>query len=151
MSELPHADLTRTIIGALYETANELGPGYGERVHTRALQIVLIEKGLKAEIDVRIRVFFRRKLVGRFFADMIVNDTVLLEIKRKPELEPKDDAQILNYLTCAGGGIGLLVNFGASVTFRRFAKGDLTNCLPKLRERRCAPGRESDSQQRKTR
>ena len=132
--EPPHSGLTHTIIGCLYETANELGPGYSERVHTRALQVVLIEKGLKAEIDVPIRVFFRGKLVGRFWADMIVNDTVLLEIKKKPELEPKDVAQILNYLTCVGGGIGLLVNFGASVTFQRFAKGDITNCLPKLRD-----------------
>jgi GxxExxY protein len=104
MVDLPHADLTHTIIRGLYETANELGPGYSERVHTRALQIVLLEKGLKAEIDVKIRVFFRGKLVGRFFADMIVNDTVLLEMKRKPELERKDDAQIPNYLTCAVDG-----------------------------------------------
>ena len=127
-----HTDLTSSIIGALYETANELGPGYGERVHVRALQIVLIDRGLKAQIDVPIRVFFRGKRVGSFLADMVVNDTVLLEIKRKAALEPRDEAQILNYLHCAGGGIGLLVNFGKSVEFRRFVKGDLNNCLPRL-------------------
>ena len=134
MAQLPHAELTHTIIGSLYETANELGPGYSELVITRALQIVLIDKGLKAEMGLPIRVFFRGRRIGRFFADMIVNDIVLLEIKRKPELEPRDDAQILNYLTCAGGGIGFLVNFGASVTFKRFVKGDLHNCLPRLRD-----------------
>lgn len=135
----PHTDLTKAIIGSLYETANELGPGYGERVHTRSLQIVLIDRGLKAEIDVPIRVYFRGKRVGRFSADMVVNDTVLLEIKRKAALEPHDEAQILNYLHCAGGGIGLLVNFGKSVEFKRFVKGDLTNCLPRLRDNGSAP------------
>jgi GxxExxY protein len=132
----PHSDLTSAIIGGIYESANELGPGYSERVNTRALQVVLIDRGLEAEINVPIRVFFRGRRIGRFWADMVVNRTVLLEIKRKEELEPRDDAQILNYLTCAGGGIGLLVNFGKSVTFKRFVKGDLNNCLPRLREMR---------------
>ena len=133
MSDLPHRELTEMIIGAFFEMANELGGGYRERVNQRALQVVLIEKGLKAERDVPVRVYFRGKRVGRFLADLIVNDTVLIEVKTKPALEPEDEAQILNYLHCAGGGIGLLVNFGKSVTFKRFVKGDLTNCLPKLR------------------
>ena len=136
----PHRELTDAIIGGFYESANELGPGYSERVQTRALQVVLIDKGLKAEIDVPIRVFFRGRRIGRFFADMVVNDTVLLEIKKKEEIEPRDEAQILNYLACAGGGIGFLVNFGKSVTFKRFAKGDLNNCLPRLKETGPAPG-----------
>ena len=135
-----HKELTSAIIGGFYECANELGPGYSERVNTRALQVVLIDRGLDAEINVPIRVFFRGRRIGRFWADMVVNRTVLLEIKRKEELEPRDEAQILNYLTCVGGGIGLLVNFGRSVTFKRFVKGDLDNCLPRLRDARSAPG-----------
>ena len=135
----PHKELTSAIIGGLYETANELGPGYSERVNTRALQVVLIDRGLQAEINVPIRVFFRGRRIGRFWADMVVNRTVLMEIKRKEELEPRDEAQILNYLACAGGGIGLLVNFGQSVTFKRFVKGDLDNCLPRLRDTGSAP------------
>lgn len=136
----PHWDLTETIIGGFYETANELGPGYPERVHQRSLQVVLIDRGLDARIDVPISVFFRGTLVGRFFADLVVNDTVLIEVKTLATLdEAYAEKQILNYLRCAGGGIGFLVNFAKSVTFKRYAMGDLTNCLPRLRERGSAP------------
>ncbi len=136
LANTPHWDLTETIIGGFYETANELGPGYPERVNQRSLQIVLIDRGLDAKIDVPISVFFRGKLVGRFFADLIVNDTVLIEVKTLATIdEAHAEKQILNYLRCAGGGIGFLVNFGKSVTFKRYAMGDLTNCLPRLRER----------------
>ena len=137
---LAHADLTQIIIGACFETANELGVGHTERVTTRALQVVLIDKGLKAEIEVKIPVFFRKRRIGRFFADLVVNDTVLVEVKTMIELDEKTaEAQTLNYLHCAGGGVALLVNFGKSVTFRRYVLGDPTNSLPRLRESRQNP------------
>ena len=142
----PHRELTEAIIGGFFETANELGPGYSERVNQRSLQIVLIDRGLDARIDVPIRVFFRGRRVGRFFADLVVNETVLIEVKAlaTPD-EAHGEKQILNYLRCAGGGIGFLVNFGKSVSFKRYAMGDLTNCLPRLRERGSAPvGRWAD-------
>jgi GxxExxY protein len=140
LANSPHRELTETIIGGFFEMANELGPGYSERVNQRSLQIVLIGRGLDAKINVPIRVFFRGKLVGRFFADIVVNDTVLIEVKTLPTIdEAHAEKQILNYLRCAGGGIGFLVNFGKSVTFKRYAMGDLINCLPRLRERGSAP------------
>lgn len=81
LDDSPYADLTHRIIGAFFETANELGPGFSERVHQRALQVVLIDKGLSAAIDVPIPVFFRGRCIGRYLADLIVNDTVLVEVK----------------------------------------------------------------------
>jgi GxxExxY protein len=77
MSDLPHRELTEVIIGSFFEMANELGGGYRERVNQHALQVVLIEKGLKAERDVPVSVYFRGKRVGPFLADFVVNDTVI--------------------------------------------------------------------------
>ena len=135
--KLVHGELTQSIIGACFETANELGSGHTERVTTRALQVVLIDKGLKAEVEVKIPVFFRGRRIGRFFADLVVNETVLVEVKTMAELdEPAAAAQTLNYLNCAGGGVALLVNFGTSVTFRRYVLGDPNNSLPRLRASR---------------
>ena len=137
---LAFADLTSTIIGAFFATAKELGPGFSERVCQRSLQVALIDEGLTAEIDVPIRVYFRKRRVGRFFADLVVNETVLVEVKAVAAFEGYMEAQILNYLKCAGGGIGLLVNFGRLVEFKRFAVGDPANSLPLLRENRSAAG-----------
>lgn len=133
---LPNAKLTETIIGGFFETAAELGIGMNERLNQRALQVVLIDRGLKADIDVLIPVHFRGRRIGKFFADVIVNETVLIEVKAAPSIEERDIAQTLNYLRCAGGGIALLVNFWRSVTFKRFVIGDPANCLPILREPR---------------
>lgn len=130
---LPHRALTENIIGGFFELASEQGHGFSERVTQRSLQIVLIDRGLQAAIDVPFHVDFRGHRVGRFLADMVVNGLILVEIKTMTALDAYAEAQILNYLKCAGGGIGLLVNFGRRVEFKRFVVGDPVNSLPALR------------------
>jgi len=132
MPTLVHAELTRAIIGAFYKVYNELGHGYSERIYRRALTIVLRELGLLAIEECRIKVIFHGILIGTFWADIVVDRKILIEIKGAKELEARDEAQILNYLTAAGGGIGLLVNFGRTLTHKRFVMGNPEANLPNV-------------------
>ena len=134
MADYPHADLTRIIIGAFFKVHNELGHGYSEKIYRRALAIVLRELGLEAIEERRIKVFFHGALIGTFWVDLVVNGKIIVEIKAAKELEARDEAQILNYLKCAGGGVGLLVNFGRPLTYKRFVMGDPEANLPNLAE-----------------
>lgn len=80
-----------------------------------------------------LHVYFRGHLIGQFRADLVVDSCVLVEIKAATALEPYAEAQLLNYLKAAGGGVGLLVNFGRSVAFKRRVVGDIAaKCLPHL-------------------
>jgi GxxExxY protein len=134
MAEYSHADLTRTIISAFYKVYNELGHGYSEKIYRRALAIVLRELGLEAIEERRIKVVFHGAVIGTFSVDLVVNGKIIIEIKAARELEARDEAQILNYLKCAGGGVGLLVNFGRPLTYKRFVMGDPESNLPNLAE-----------------
>ena len=129
----PHRELTGRIIGAFQETHRELGSGFSEKVCRNALAIVIADKGLRADMEVPLTVRFRGRLIGRFFADIVVNDTILIEVKAASTLEPYAQAQLLNYLKAAGGGVGLVVNFGRSAQHKRMIMGDGVNSLPGLR------------------
>ena len=131
----PHGDLTGKILEGFHITYNELGSGFSEAVSQAALSIVLRDMGLKVEIEVPIHVQFRGQIIGQFFADMVVNDTVLVEIKAGVTLEGWPEAQTLNYLKASGGGVGLLLNFGRRREHKRFVVGDNpSNSLPLLRQ-----------------
>jgi GxxExxY protein len=129
---LAHAELTRKIIGAFFKVYNELGHGYSEKVYCRALAIVLREMGLEVLEECEIRVGFHGTIIGIFRADLVVERTILIEVKAGQRIEDWHIAQILNYLKCAGGGVGLLVNFGQSLTHKRYAVGDPSVRLPNL-------------------
>jgi GxxExxY protein len=109
---LVEKQLTEKIIGARMEVSNELGRGFLEGVYERALVIALRDKGLKADAQVPLAVTFRDEAVGEFFADIVVADSVLLELKTTRNLGPEHEAQLLNYLKASAHGVGLLVNFG---------------------------------------
>ena len=101
-----HGALTRAIIEGFLQTHAELGSGFSERVCRDALAIVLREKGLGVWVNAQIDVIFHGQNIGRFYADMVVDATVLLEIKAGQALEGYAQAQLLNYLKAAGGGVG---------------------------------------------
>lgn len=132
---LEHAELTGRIIEGFHETFHELGSGFSERVSQAALAIVLTDAGLDVRVEVPLSVMFRGRIIGDFHADMVVNDTVLVEIKVAQTLEGYPQAQLLNYLKAAGGGVGLLVNFGRHPAHKRMVMGDPANSLPLLRTR----------------
>ena len=132
MTDLLHAEITRVIIGAFYDVFHELGHGFSERIYCRALAVLLRERGLEVVEEQHITVTFHGQRIGTFYVDLGVAGKVIVEVKANKDLDTKDEAQILNYLKAAGGGIGLLVNFGRELKHRRFAMGDPSANLPNL-------------------
>ncbi|QWV91945.1 GxxExxY protein [Geomonas oryzisoli] len=115
-----YEDLTGKILAACFDVSNELGNGFLESVYEKSLLIALEEAGLRAQAQVPLQVFYRNKNVGDFYADVVVEGIVLLELKAVKTLAPEHVAQILNYLKATGIGIGLLINFGSpKLEYRR--------------------------------
>ncbi|MAT69921.1 MAG: GxxExxY protein [Planctomycetaceae bacterium] len=113
-------DLTRTIIGCAYDVHNALGSGFLESVYERALALELRSKGLEVQVQAPLEVVYRGESVGSFFADMIVERRVIVELKAIDDLATIHEVQLVNYLRATGIDIGLLINFGpSSVTIRR--------------------------------
>ena len=118
-SLLKHAELTETIIEVFFDVYNELGFGFLESVYRKSLQLALREKSLKVEAEVAVPVFFRGINVGDFRADLVVNDSVLLELKTAESIIIAHEAQVLNYLRATALEIGLTLNFGPKAQVRR--------------------------------
>ena len=104
-------ELTYTINGAIFEVHNTLGPGFLEKVYENALVIELQVRGYKAKSQEPIKVMYKSKVVGEYFADLVVEDLVIIELKTVDKLEKIHEAQIINYLNATGFKVGLLVNF----------------------------------------
>jgi GxxExxY protein len=109
--ELPHSELTRSILGCCFEVMKELGPGFLEKVYKNALLMAMRQKGLQVEVERSYNVVFRGKIIGRYVADLVVNDTVIVELKCCEKLIGEHQAQLFNYLKVSGLPVGLLVNF----------------------------------------
>ncbi len=105
---LKHKELTETIIGVFYEVYNELGHGFLESVHERAFEVALTSKGLNVLRQIQVPVWFRGQKVGDFVADVLVNKSVLLELKAARTLDSAHEAQLLNYLRATEIEVGLL-------------------------------------------
>ena len=105
-------ELTGTVIQAFFEVSNELGAGFLESVYEKALVVALTQKSLKISSQVPRRVKFRNVIVDDFYADLIVEDQVLIELKAVTRVLPEHKAQVINYLNASGIKIGLLANFG---------------------------------------
>ena len=110
--ELEHRDITEQIIGASFEVFRELGYGFLERVYQQAMKVELEIRGLKAETEAEIQVWYKGVIVGDYRADILVNNYVLVEQKVSPVINLKDEAQLLNELKATGIKVGLLMNFG---------------------------------------
>jgi len=104
-------EITYKINGAVFEVNRVLGAGFLEKVYENALLIELTDRGLKAETQTPIPVEYKNKKVGEYFADIVVENQVIIEIKAITSLEKVHEAQILNYLKATGMKAGLLVNF----------------------------------------
>jgi GxxExxY protein len=116
-----YEDITKKIIEACFEVSNELGVGFFEEVYEKALIIALRDKGLHAERQVEINVNFRGEKVGTFFADVVVEGKIILELKAVSTFINAHTAQLLNYLKASEIEVGLLINFGNSkVEHRRY-------------------------------
>lgn len=116
-----HSELTERIIGVFYEVYNELGYGFVESVYETAMYKALREKGFNVQRQVAVPVWFRGEQIGNFCADLVVDDTVILELKAAQALDAAHIAQLLNYLRATHIEVGLLLNFGKRPNIRRLA------------------------------
>jgi len=114
-----HSDITDGIIKAFYKVYNSLGYGFLEKVYENALLIELVNSGFHVLQQHPIQVLYEKQPVGEYFADLIVNDLVVLELKAAEHLRDEHVAQITNYLKATRKEVGLLLNFGAKPEFRR--------------------------------
>jgi len=102
------------VIGCAFDVINELGTGFLESVYEKALLLAIRQKGLAVVSQFPIQVKFRGESVGEFYADLYVEQKVLVELKTVKTLVPEHEAQVINYLNATGIEVGLLINFGNS-------------------------------------
>lgn len=119
MDKLLHKEITDIVIKTYYEVYNELGYGFLERVYQNAMLFELKNKGLNVEAQKMIKVHYKGLLVGDYFADIIVEESVILELKASEVLVYENELQLLNYLRATNIEVGLLLNFGKKAEFRR--------------------------------
>jgi GxxExxY protein len=119
MFEGKHSDLTEQIIGAFFKVYNTLGYGFSEKVYENALGLELRKLGLKAEQQKKILVYYDGQVVGEYFADIVVNGTVIVELKAVRQFLKEHEAQLLNYLKATQLEVGLLLNFGPKAEHKR--------------------------------
>ena len=117
--ELLHEELTNVIIKTFYEVYNELWYGFLEKVYQNSLFLELRNKGFKVEAQKKISVYYKGIEVGEYYADLIVEDLVILELKAAEYIVKDFENQILNYLRSTDCEVGLLLNFGKKPEFKR--------------------------------
>jgi GxxExxY protein len=108
----PHAALTKRIIGAAFEVQRVLGYGFLEKVYEAALAKELRSRGHRVVNQAEMEVTYKGEPVGVYYADLLVDDAVICEVKALDKLAPAHEAQLLNYLKATGTKVGLLLNFG---------------------------------------
>lgn len=111
--------LTKQIIGCAYKVHNTLGTGFLEKVYENALKFELEKAGLAVKQQERIEVYYEGQPVGEYYADLWVEDRVIIELKAVRNLDKIHEVQLVNYLSATGINTGLLLNFGRSVQVRR--------------------------------
>jgi len=112
-------ELTEKVIGCAYRVHGEMGAGFLEKVYENALRIDLAEAGLTVKQQHPIPVFYHGQVVGDFFADLMVEDRLIIELKAVQNLARDHEVQLVNYLAATGIDDGLLINFGSSVDVKR--------------------------------
>lgn len=116
--------ITEKIIGSAYTVSNTLGSGFLEKVYENAMYIEILKCGLSVVTQHPLKVYYRDLIVGEYFADLMVEDEVVVEIKAVKELNEIHQAQLLNYLNACDKRCGLLINFGKPrVEIKRMLNG----------------------------
>jgi len=116
---MKHEDLTDKIIKIFYQVYNELGFGFLERVYQNSFFLALKQAGFEVEAQRKIKVWFRGFEVGDYYADLIVNHLIIIELKANEALTDEHEAQLVHYLRGTDIEIGLLLNFGKKPQIRR--------------------------------
>ena len=114
-----HKELTDKIIRCFYNVYSELGFGFLENVYQNALYFELMSNQFKVETQKAIEVYYQNRFVGTYRADLLVNDSIILELKAVEYLIEEHELQLINYLKATNIEIGLLLNFGKKPEIRR--------------------------------
>ena len=112
-------DITRKIISCAFAVHNSLGAGFLEKVYENAMVLELLEQGLDFQQQARLGVYYRGKEVGEYFADLLVENRVVCELKAVEVPTRQHEVQLVDYLAATSIDTGLLINFGKSVSVRR--------------------------------
>jgi GxxExxY protein len=107
-----YRELSYKIVGLAMQVHSELGYGFLEKVYENALMIALTENSVRAEQQFPIKVYFHGQIVGEYIADILVEESIILELKSQPNISDIHKSQTLNYLKATGLKLGLLLNFG---------------------------------------
>lgn len=114
-----HSEITEKIIKAFYIVYNTLGYGFLEKVYENALYIELLKMGLVVEKQKQIKVYYYEKEVGVYFADLSIENCIIVELKAAECLCEEHEYQLINYLKATEFEVGLLLNFGKKPELRR--------------------------------
>jgi GxxExxY protein len=114
-----HSDITDKVIKAFYRVYNTLGYGFLEKVYENALYLELKNMGLNASVQVPINVFYNDSKVGCYFADILVENVVIIELKATERICEEHEFQLINYLKATEIEVGLLLNFGKKPEVKR--------------------------------
>jgi GxxExxY protein len=108
-----YGDLTYRVIGAAMDVHNTLGPGFLEKVYERAMIVALAEAGVEVVLQAPLPVYYHGVPVGDYYADLLVDGRVIVELKTVEAISDAHRAQVMNYLKATGLKVALLINFAA--------------------------------------
>jgi len=117
--ELLHKEITEKVIKAYYKVYNTLGYGFLEKVYENAMAIELSNMGFDIKCQYPIIVFYESKIVGEYYADIVVNNIIVIELKASSALLEEHENQLINYLKATEIEVGLLMNFGKEAEYKR--------------------------------
>ena len=114
-----HDHITRKIIKAFYTVNNTLGYGFLEKVYENAMVIELRKLGCRVQQQQNISVYYNESRIGEYYADLLVDNKVIVELKASEAICEEHEAQLINYLKATSAEVGILLNFGKKAEFRR--------------------------------
>ena len=117
--EYLYSEETREILNAFYDVYNELGYGFLEKVYRNALYAELVHRGFNCRKEYPIAVYYKGTSVGDYYADIMIDDRIILELKAVKTILPEHLAQLTNYLRATKAEVGLLLNFGSTPEKKR--------------------------------
>ena len=117
--DLKYKELTERIIEVFYRVYNKLGYGFLEKVYENAIMKEFKKENIPAVSQSAIKVVYEDEIIGEYFADILVDNKVIVEIKAAKSLAKENEAQLLNYLKATDIEVGLLLNFGPKADFKR--------------------------------
>lgn len=132
--DFPHKEITETILNRFYKVYNILGYGFLEKIYQNSLAIELIQAGFQVETEKSIPVYYCGRSVGNYFADVVVNNAVVLELKAAEGLDERNEQQLRNYLRASNIEVGLLLNFGKKPEFKRIYYSNARKCFLKTED-----------------